>query len=123
MCAAQEGESPLPVEEDEEATATEQFMAVVDQAARAKEAGAPKYAQKAWFVLDREKNPLRRQCIWLIEQAWFDHSILALIAANCLTMMVRASRRPNPPPRGCRQLAVCHPTLPPHRPNPPPLLT
>ena len=46
--ASQEGgESPLPVGDDEEATATEQFMAVVDQAARAKEAGAPKYAQKA----------------------------------------------------------------------------
>ena len=33
------GRVALPVGEDEEATATEQFMAVVDQAARAKEAG------------------------------------------------------------------------------------
>lgn len=79
---------------DEEATATEQFMAVVDQAARAKEAGAPKYALKAWFILDRDAFP-RKQCIQLVEWPMFDHIILVLIAANCLTMMVRPRASPS----------------------------
>ena len=112
--ASQEGgESPLPVGDDEEATATEQFMAVVDQAARAKEAGAPKYAKKAWLFLDREAFP-RKQCIWLVEQAWFDHCILGLIAANCLTMMVRLP--PTPPPSHSRLPSARRPAPPTPRP-------
>ena len=85
-------------------------MAVVDQAARAKEAGAPKYAQKAWLFLDREAFP-RKQCIWLVEQAWFDHCILGLIAANCLTMMVRLPPTPPPPTLACRPHAGLPPQL------------
>jgi hypothetical protein len=69
-----------------EDTATEQFMAVVDQAARKTEA-APLYARKAWFVLDRDSFP-RKQAIAIVDNPWFDHIILALIGANCITMMV-----------------------------------
>ena len=90
---------------DEEATATEQFMAVVDQAARAKEAGAPKYAVKAWFILDRDAFP-RKQCIQLVEWPMFDHIILVLIAANCLTMMVRPRASPETTNRRCPSVAL-----------------
>lgn len=81
----------------DEATAVEQFMTVVDEAAKASQAQAPKYAKKAWVFLDRDVFP-RKQCIWIVEQSWFDTFILLLIGANCLTMVVRAAasrhRRP-----------------------------
>lgn len=50
---------------------------------------ADRFAQKAFFILDRDTFP-RKQCIQLYEKKWFDPFILTLIMLNCLTMIVRA---------------------------------
>ena len=44
-----------------------------------------------WFVLTSLRlfsleNPLRRGCIWTIQQWWFDAFIIFLIAANCILL-------------------------------------
>ena len=88
--AAQAADGPsMAGIDDEEATATEQFMQVVDEAARAQQQAPPKYAVNAWIFLHRDSFP-RRQCIWICEQAWFNSFILILIGVNCITMVVRA---------------------------------
>jgi hypothetical protein len=78
----------MPLEDgpDEDMTATEQFMNVVDQAAKEKKE-APMFAKKAWICLDREAVP-RKQCIAIMSHKFFDPVILTLIGLNCLTMII-----------------------------------
>jgi len=58
---------------------------------RRRETFAPKYANVAWGFagvgLTTTMFP-RKQCIWLLEQKWFDPFVLTLIMANCVTMVV-----------------------------------
>jgi hypothetical protein len=77
---------PLEYGPDEDMTATEQFMNVVDQAAKEKKE-APMFAKKAWICLDREAVP-RKQCIAIMSHKFFDPVILTLIGLNCLTMII-----------------------------------
>ena len=49
-----------------------------------------RFAKWAWFCLHRDQSP-RRECIKIVTQPWFDHSILILILLNSVTMTVRTS--------------------------------
>ena len=49
-----------------------------------------RFAKWAWFCLHRDQSP-RRECIKIVTQPWFDHSILVLILLNSVTMTVRTS--------------------------------
>jgi len=77
----------VPADTDVDQTATEQFMEVVDQAARKTEDDEHKLALYAWVCLHRDKFP-RKQCIAIVSHRFFDYTVLSLIFANCLTMMI-----------------------------------
>mmetsp|Transcript_31861 Transcript_31861/g.83285 ORF Transcript_31861/g.83285 Transcript_31861/m.83285 type:complete len:1767 (+) Transcript_31861:80-5380(+) len=69
----------------------DQFLSMVDQVARnVVDDENDKYSAKAFFCLPRDVFP-RKQCIMLVENKWFDRTVLGLIALNCLTMTIFAS--------------------------------
>src|SRR4051794_10906845 len=52
--------------------------------------------QENWFQKRKEyslyllspDNGFRQKCLWLTQQKWFDHAILAIIGLNCITYVM-----------------------------------
>lgn len=58
------------------------------------------------FLIISPGNWIRKKCIWLTQQKWFDYTILFLIALNCIALMMeRPAIQPNSTERKILQCA------------------